>query len=225
MADQRDEILIQRYLLGELEGSEREDFERRLESEEALACLLDSYRSLCDGLHLLEDPEPPADLWARRIRPAIAEQLDIAGERPNAGFSFLEALRLQFLKPAVVVAAFVVVIVGITLLLQYQIVSPVQEDRYEKAISNIQKLRDQFLAELDTLTFEMEKRKPMLSSELRKVYDQTLKDIDESIAKAERFYFAYPNDSDAVQFLFAAYEKKVEFIEQFKQIEPLSPEA
>ena len=225
MADQRDEILIQRYLLGELEGSEREDFERRLESEEALACLLDAYRSLCDGLHLLEDPEPPADLWARRIRPAIAEQLDIAGERPNAGFSFLEALRLQFLKPAVVVAAFVVVIVGITLLLQYQIVSPVQEDRYEKAISNIQKLRDQFLAELDTLTFEMEKRKPMLSSELRKVYDQTLKDIDESIAKAERFYFAYPNDSDAVQFLFAAYEKKVEFIEQFKQIEPLSPEA
>ncbi len=225
MVDYKDEILIQQYLLGDLEGPEREAFERRLRSEEELVRLLESYTTLSNGLQSLDDPEPPPDLWARRIRPAIAEQLHGTTGRPGSVLSFLGTLRSLFLQPAVVVTAFVVVILGITLLLQQQFISPRQEDNYERAMSNIQKLRDQFLAELDTLAMEMERRKPMLSPELRKVYDQTLKDIDESIAKAERFYFAYPDNSDAVQFLFAAYEKKVEFIEQFKQLEPLSPEA
>jgi hypothetical protein len=225
MTAHKDDILIQRYLLGDLEGAELEEFERRLALDTGLARELAAYRSLNETLGSLADPQPPADLWTRRIRPALAERIgDQALHHPGALSAFLESIRTLLLRPAIVVTAFALVFIGVTFLIQQQLISPAAVDRYDQAIANIQKLRDQFLTELQTLTEEMEKRKPLMSAEMRSVYDRTLKDIDDSIAKAERFYFAAPNDSDAVQTLFTAYEHKAEFIEQFKQLEPVSPE-
>jgi hypothetical protein len=225
MSEQRDNELIQRYLLGDLEGAELEEFERRLRVEGDLESELAAYRSLGDNLRSLADPQPPADLWLGKIRPALAERIGETAAKTTEGATFFGSIRSLFLRPAIVVAAFALVIIGVTFLIQQQFISPIPVTRYDQAMANIQKLRDQFLTELETLTAEMEKRKPLMSAEMRRVYEQTLKDIDDSIAKAERFFFAAPNDSDAVQFLFAAYERKVEFIEQFKQLEPTSPEA
>ena len=222
---ERDDSLIQRYLLGDLEGAERDDFERRLEADERLAEQLASYRAMTAELRSLGDPELPEHLWAERIGPVLTEKLSHEEHHWSAVRATIGRLRAMLLRPAVVVALSVLAIVAVTFLLQQQFVVPEPLDSYDRAIANIQSLRGQLLEELGTLTAEMETRKQLMSVEIRKVYERTLRDIDESIAAAERFYFAYPDDSDAVQFLFAAYQQKVEFIERFKQIEPLEPEA
>jgi len=225
MDDTRDDELIQRYLLGDLGEVERSELERRLESDESLAEWLQSYQSMLSDLSSLDVAAPPAHLWSGRIQPALAEQLGEISRPAHRFAAALNFMRDLFLKPAMVVIAFVVVIFAITFFIQRNVISPQELGTYDRAIANIQQLRERYVAELGTLEAEMENRKRLMSPEIRKAYENTLKEIDQSIAEAERFYFAYPADSDAVKFLFTAYEQKVKFIEQFKQLEPLSPEA
>ena len=225
MISRHDDELIQRYLIADLDEAEREELELRLKSEPPLREVFQYYSSLTGELGDLGEPEPPADLWSEKIRPALAERLQEG--MPEEGFlhSFFRSTRTLLLRPAIVLALSVAMIVGVTLVLQRQIVPGQEQGAMNDAISNIQKLREQYVAELDRLVGDMEQRKVGMSPEMRDVYERTLVTIDESIAEAERFFFAYPDNSDAIEFLFTTYEKKVEFIERFIKMEPSAPEA
>ena len=225
MIARQDDELIQRYLLDDLDEDEREALEQRLANEPPLREALDYYSSLTGELGGLRDPEPPPDLWSRKIRPALAERLQEG--MPEVGFlqGIFSSARTMLLRPAIVLALSVAMIIGVTVILQQQIAPGEEQSAASEALSNIQKLREQYVAELDRLVGDMEERKEHMSHEMREVYEKTLATIDESIAEAERYYFAYPDNSDAIEFLFTTYEKKVEFIERFTQMEPTAPEA
>ena len=217
MDAKKDEILIQRYLLGDMEEHECRQFEGRLERDQRLRELLSEYRELIGDLRELDDPEVPEALWSRRIRPALEERL---GNSPGV----LERLRTAFgawrgfmLKPAYVTAVFAVLLLVVTVLVVQLLERPQTpgEERVAQTLGRIENLRQQFQAELAVLIGEVEERRELMSPELRRLYDDTLARIDEAIADAERFYLLYPTDADAIEFLFAAYDRKGQFLQRF----------
>ena len=217
MDAKKDEILIQRYLLGDMEEHERRRLEVRLESDRRLRELLSEYQALIGDLRGLDDAEVPEALWSRRIRPALQERLSAdpgVAERLRTAFG---AWRGFMLKPAYLTAAFAVLLLVVTVLVVQLLEWPQApgEERVAQTLDRIENLRQQFQAELAVLIGEIEERRELMSSELRGLYDDTLTKIDEAIADAERFYLLYPTDADAIEFLFAAYDRKGQFLQRF----------
>ena len=213
------DVLIQRYLSGDLSGEECRVLERRFEQEQALRDLLHWYQALGQELHELPDPEIPEGLWRRKISPALEEHLGKRLSFSDRLFGAIGSARSLLMKPAVAILAIIALVVGVTLLVQPMInvdetLSPEQQ-RAEQTITEIQDLRDEVLVKLNELSAIMDERKSELSIEMLKVYEDTLTKIDEGIAEAERYFFAYPEDPDAVKLLFVAYERKGQFIQQF----------
>lgn len=218
MNGMNDEILVQQFLSGELDGEELDAFELRLKQDTSLQKLLVFYKQLESEINALPELPVPNELWSKKIRPALEE---LAG----GDSSFFNRLRDLFNKsvsfvtrPAVAMVAILVLIVGATLLLQHQLLDEPQKP-YERALENIQNLRSQFLGEMKVLIAEMNDRKKEMTPEMLAVYEKTLSDIDESIANAERFYRLYPDDSDAIELLFVAYDRKTNLIKQFLYME------
>jgi len=218
MTSERDELLIQRYLDGDLSDEERLTLERRIKSEAELAKLLGWYKSLESSMVEIGDPDPPEDLWRRRILPALEGHLGGADSLWARIERILSRLRATMLKPAAVAAVFIVVILATTMFIRESVIET-PEDKAEVAMERIAGLREEMKTELSRLTAEMEERKEYLNPELRAVYERTLAQIDESIEEAERFYRYFPEDPDAIEFLFAAYDRKVQFIERFRELE------
>lgn len=219
MPEDRDDILVQQYLQGDLEPAERDAVRERLRSDQSLRELLEYYTLLGSDLRSLEgeDDRVPADLWKRRIRPAMAAAQRPAGEERRSGnpFAFLFG---PAMRPVLIAASFVVIVVSATLFLQQQVLTEPQQP-YARALGRIEELRIQFVSELNVLLAEMDDRKPQMTPEMRTVYETTLTQIDEAIANAERFYAFHSDDQDAIQLLMAAYDHKAEFLQTFVNME------
>lgn len=216
MTEDRDDVLIQRYLQDDLDPAEREAVRTRLRSEPALRELLEFYTLLSGDLRDLQDHDEkmPPDLWRRHIRPALA-----AAQKPDAAkpFNLFEFLFGPAMRPVLVAASFLIIVVSATLFMQQALREP--EKPYANALKRIEELRAQFVHELDVLLVKMDDRKPQMTEEMRTVYENTLTQIDEAIANAERFYAFHSDDQDAIQLLMTAYDHKAEFLNTFVKME------
>lgn len=116
------------------------------------------------------------------------------------------------------VAAMVVVTISVTLFFQGQMTNE-KLTPAQVALANIEKSRLEYVNQLSVLVKDMDDRKQNYDPEIWKVYERTSAKIDEAIADAERVYSVYSDDQEAIQALFAAYDKKAELIQQFMDME------
>jgi hypothetical protein len=214
MTSHEKDLLVQRYIAGDLDRQERHQFREQLAHDAELKELLEHYSLLVGDLQDLSDAQMPADLWKRRIKPALQEHLDTEETFWTKVRSFFHGFIPKSLKPAFAVAGFIAAVVVITLVLQQQFLSE-QVQPYARALDRIESLRAEFTAELDVLMNEMEGRKDRMTPQIRTMFDETMAKVDEAIEQAERIYAIYSDDEDAIGQLLAAYENKAKLLKQF----------
>lgn len=76
MPDEKKEKLVQRYLDGKLNIEEKHDFKQQLKSDPELKGLLDSYSMLFSDIKDLSEVKMPADLWKRKLMPAMRQEME-----------------------------------------------------------------------------------------------------------------------------------------------------
>lgn len=215
MPDEKKEKLVQRYLDGKLNIEEKHDFKQQLKSDPELKGLLDSYSMLFSDIKDLSEVKMPADLWKRKLMPAMRQEMEKEGLGKN---NLVPLFTWKKLRPLVSVAAMVVVTISVTLFFQGQMTNE-KLTPAQVALANIEKSRLEYVNQLSVLVKDMDDRKQNYDPEIWKVYERTSAKIDEAIADAERVYSVYSDDQEAIQALFAAYDKKAELIQQFMDME------
>jgi anti-sigma-K factor RskA len=222
MKTEREHILVQKYLAGDLDAEERWALEKDLEQDVELRLLLEEYRYIVNGLRDLGEPELPAHLWRERLKPALEKKLarkQSLWERlmqPSLGLAGM------LLRPAAVIAFFGVVIAGVTIYFQSIVGEPsmsVEDKKAEEVISEFEQARLKALSELEKMTSEMAEKKQAMPEEMVAVYDETMRKLDAAIEEAERVYFANKYDDRAINLLVNAYKKKMQVIDQFMKME------
>ena len=215
MPEEQKEKLIQRYLDGKLSLEEKHDFKQQLKADPELKELLDSYSMLLSDMKDLDHPQMPVDLWKRKIKPALIEELQSQGKAPA---NVVSIFNWKKLRSVMAVAALLIITFGVTIILQSQMtgekLSPAQI-----ALANIEKNRLEYVAQLDILEQEMESKKLNFDPMIWQIYDESMTKINEAIADAERVYSVYSDDQDAIRVLFTAYDNKAEVIQKFMDME------
>lgn len=216
MPDERKEKLVQSYLDGKLTLEEKHNFKQELKTDPELKSLLDSYSMLFSDVKDLAEVTMPADLWKRKIKPAVLEEMqkDVS-DKPAPVISLFSWKRMGSI---IAVAAMLVITVGVTLILQNQMtgekLSPAQI-----ALANIEKSRLEYVSQLAVLEQDMANRKSNYNPAIWEIYENTMSKMNEAIADAERVYSVYSDDQDAIRILFAAYDNKAEVIQKFMDME------
>jgi hypothetical protein len=214
MIDEQREKLIQRYLDGELDGSERQEFREQLKNDSELQQLLQEYSLLSQDLKSLDDARLPKSFWRERLKPAMQAELGVDTRSFIERLSELFNMRPESLRSAALGFVFVVLIIGTTVVLQNSFVKPGNEP-YREAFARIESLRQEFLGELRVLSKEMDIRKEKLVPEVLAAYQQGLDEINKAIETAERYYAMNSDEQDAITRLMAAYDQKTNFLQQF----------
>lgn len=218
MNDKSKEILVQRYIQGDMPPDERAAFKERLKEDPELRALMEHYNLLVSDLQDLGLPRVPADLWQRRIRPTVEANL----RREDTFWTRLRAFFHGFIpkaaRPALAMLSFVVVIFAVTIFLQQQMFS-IENEPYARALAQIEKIRKDYNSVLTVLLQETNNHTSGMSPELRQAYADGLQKVDDAIADAERIYSLYANDEDAIEGLIAAYDKKSEFLRNWLNVD------
>lgn len=217
MSKETKEILIQRYMQGDMPPDERAAFREQLQDDPELRALLEQYSLLLHDLQDLGLPRMPADLWQRKIKPAVEANI----ERPETFWTRMRRFFHGFIpkaaRPAIAAIAFVAVIVAVTFFMQQQI-STIYEEPYARELAQIEKIRNDYAAVLSTLQRDANDHVKQMSPDLREAYAASLKKMDDAIADAERLYSIYSDDEDAINGLITAYDNKSEFLRNWLNI-------
>jgi anti-sigma-K factor RskA len=103
-------ILAGEYVLGTMQGQERIDFEKRLQTDRQLQSEVDAWQQrLSPMLDTIEPVTPPAAVWDQ-----IASRIETTGAREEIGSGFWNSL--PFWRNLGMLAATLVLVLGMTLL-------------------------------------------------------------------------------------------------------------
>lgn len=220
MKSEKDHILLQRYLSGGLDAEERWALEERLREDQGLGRLLEEYRLMAEGLRQLPEPEVPAGLWNERIRPALEQRLEKKKSLWERIMGSTGSIANMFLRPAVVVAFFAAVIIGVTLYLQSLVTEePSEEKKAEETAMEFEQTLLKLRSDLEERSSQMEDFKSEMPEETTKIYEATMAKLDAIIEEAEGIYFANRYDDKAIEWLADAYKQKMRVIDQFMKME------
>lgn len=84
----------------------------------------------------------------------------------------------------------------------------------ESALRSIQRAEQEYLQAIRILNEIVEKQKSSLDPRLVAELKQNLKIIDQNIAATRAAYYAHPSDPDLAHYMLAAYDRKVELLQE-----------
>jgi hypothetical protein len=84
----------------------------------------------------------------------------------------------------------------------------------ENALQTIRRAEQEYLQAILVLNALVEKEKPSMDPRLVAEFEKSLKLIDENIAATRAAYYARPLDAYLAQYMLAAYERKVELLQE-----------
>jgi hypothetical protein len=211
--DEKEKLVIQ-FLQGGYPARQEKEISQQISDDPELQQLVEEHSKMISALASLSDVKMPGDLWRRKLRPAVIQQLSGKESEISIIEKIFSLLTAPKFRPALAGIGFVVIMVMSTVMLQ-NIFFASEPEPYDVALAKIEELREQYSEQLQVLIAEMEIRKELLLPEVQATYDELIIKIDENIAQAERVYAIYSSDEQAVMMLMNAYDDKTKTIQRF----------
>jgi hypothetical protein len=95
-----------------------------------------------------------------------------------------------------------------------QQVQPVEQRSLQNALLAIQRAEREYVEAIRVLNNIVERHKASLDPKLATELERNLKAIDEAIASTQKAYHDHPTDPELAQYMLAAYQKKVELLQE-----------
>ncbi len=210
----RAQKLINDYIDNLLESGQVQELKNHLEGCEECRDLLLDMESLVKNAGELHTLEPSEDLWPVIKREALKKNREILTQKKG----FFSNFPIYSRGPALAISTLLVIMLLIPVLyygLPY-LRTPV--DHGQTASNNFKLAEQQYQYAIEALDRSIESQHVELDPELAAVFRKNLAIIDESILICKKSIAEYPETSEANKLLLICYRKKIELLNEIKDI-------
>lgn len=207
------------YLDGELEGSERTEFEARIQRDPELRRELDALRDLLHSARALpKTVEPERDLWSG-IEHAIQRDEDPRGSVVRFGGRRRVASPGSWWPMAVAAAAVITFFLGARYLDTMEPEPPVHKITVvPETDDELDEVRAEYAEARGELARLLEERREYLPADTLEVVEANLGIIEDAVVDINRALAEYPEDPKLRGLLREAYRREVQVLQQAVQL-------
>ena len=208
----RAQKLINDYIDNLLKPGEVQELENHLAGCGDCSDLLRDMESIVKNAGELESPDPSGDLWPVIKRQALRKNREITAQKKGLWGN------LPLYSRGPVLATLLVIMLFIPVLYYTLPYLRADRDQGEIQLDNFKIAEEQYQSAIEALDNAIGPKYARLDPELAAVFKKNLAIIDESIRICKKSIAEYPETSEADKLLLICYRKKVELLNEIKDI-------
>jgi len=229
------QTMIEEYYYGELEAERANRLSLHVAKCGACTKILKELETEDEVYHRYSEAvegkiEVSPAIWNGVQRSILADPNEVEEQRVNRGLlgGFLSGLLPKdgIFRQAVFAVSLIILSIAGTVLTMKLLEEPgatrleqiqfyTDQNSMNYAVLTIQRAEREYMSAIETLGDIVASLQPPMNAALRAELEQSLLIIDENISSMREAFFAHPSDPELAHYLLAAYNRKVELLQEF----------